>query len=135
MSRAAWAAVLAAAALTAACGFRAPDLFVVDRSGSVPGARLTLVFADNGLVHCDGRPRRLSDPLLLAARQLARDLAPAAERHLTLPPRPGSVLSYRVRLAAGTVTFSDNSAGMPPALTRMQALTRTVARQTCGLSR
>jgi hypothetical protein len=133
---AAAAAVLTATSLAAGCGFRAPDLFVVDRSGSVPGAGLSLVVADNGLVHCNGgRPRRLPDPLLLAARRLARDLAAPAERHLRRPPRPGSVLSYRVRLSAGTVTFSDNSAALPPVLVRLQGFVRVTATQACGLPR
>jgi hypothetical protein len=134
--RAIAAGALAAAALAAACGARAPDLFAVERRGSVPGARLTLVVADNGIARCNGGPeRRLPDGLLLAARQLARDLELPAARGLRLPPRPGSVLSYRVRLEAGSVAFADNSAGLPAGLRPLQGFTRTVATRVCGLPR
>jgi hypothetical protein len=109
---------------------------VIQRTGSIPGAKLTLIVSDDGNVRCDGGPpRRMSDRLLLTARQLARDLAVPASRRLRLPRRPGSVLSYRIRLATGSVSFSDNSPGLPAALRPVQGLTRDIARQACGLAR
>ena len=53
------AAVLALAATTAACGGGPPaDLFLVTRTGTVPGAELTVRFIDDGAVSCNGGPRR-----------------------------------------------------------------------------
>ncbi len=114
----------------------AADLFVVERSGSIPGAALTLRVSDDGRVRCNhGAPRRLSDDQLLSARELERDLEDAVGRGLRLPPGPSSVLSYRVRLASGTVAFSDTSRGLRPQLARVEAFTRSVARQVCRLAR
>jgi hypothetical protein len=128
--------VTAVGAIFAACGQRPPDLFVIERTGSIPGARLTLHVSDDGTVRCNrGKGRRLADPQLLAARRLARELEPLAARRLSLPPARGSVLSYRVRLAAGVVSFSDSSPGLRPAMGRVQAFTRWVARSTCGFAR
>lgn len=129
-------AVAGVGAVFAGCGQRSPDLFVVERTGSIPGARLTLRVSDDGSVRCNrGERRRLADPQLLAARQLARELEPLAARGLSLPPARGSVLSYRVRLAAGVVSFSDSSRGLRPAMGRVQAFTRSVASSACGLPR
>jgi hypothetical protein len=129
-------AVAAVVTVAAACGQRSADLFVVERSGSIPGARLSLHVSDDGTARCNrGERRRLADPQLLTARQLARELEPLAARRLSLPAARGSVLRYRVRLATGVVTFSDNSPGLRPAMARTQAFTRSVATATCGLAR
>ena len=134
MSRWAGVAGLGVALLGTSCGRTAPDLFEVHRSGAVPGARLVLAVSDNGLVRCNrGAPRRLPDGQLLAAREIARGLEEPASRGLTLEPGPGSVLSYRVRLAQGTVTFSDTSSRVRPELARVQAFTRRVGKDVCGL--
>jgi hypothetical protein len=129
-------AVTAVGAIFAACGQRPPDLFVIERTGSIPGARLTLHVSDDGTARCNrAERRRLADRQLLAARQLARELEPLAARRMSLPAVRGSVLRYRVRLAAGVVAFSDNSPGLRPAMARTQAFTRSVATATCGLAR
>jgi hypothetical protein len=129
--------LLVAAALTAAgCGSPAADLFVVTRSGPIPGARLKLLASDDGSVRCNGGARRdMGSDRLLDARELARDLAPEAERDRRLPPRPGSVLRYSVRLEDGTVSFADNSAAVSSQDLRLAAFTRDVARAVCGLAR
>ena len=127
---------MVAACLVVGCGARAPDLLLVQRDGSVPGARLTLEIADDGTVRCNhGEPRRMTDQQLLSARALARDLERPASLHVSLPPGRDGVLSYRVRLAEGAVSFTDTSPGLTPLLLRVQALTRSVATRTCGLPR
>ena len=134
MRRAALGAALALAA-AAGCGNRtAPDLFVVQRSGPVPGARLELRVYDDGQVRCDGGARRgLPDGALLDARAIARELNALAPR--TLPPGPRSVASYRVEVEEGTVRFSDSSPGQARPMFELQAFTRRVARETCGRPR
>ena len=128
--------IAVAACLAAGCGARAPDLLLVQRGGSVPGARLTLEISDDGTVRCNrGAPRRMADQQVLNARALARDLERPASLHVSLPPGRNSVLSYRVRLADGTVSFTDTSPRLTPPLLRLQALTRSVATRTCGLPR
>lgn len=122
--------------MAAGCGVRAPDLLLVQRAGSVPGARLTLEISDDGTVRCNrGERRRMTDHQLLVARALARDLERPAALHVSLPPGRNSVLSYRVRLADGTVSFADTSPRLTPPLLRVQALTRSLATRTCGLPR
>jgi hypothetical protein len=138
---AAVAAALALAAL-AACGTPSADLFVVQRSGTIPGARLTLLVTDGGQVRCNGGPLRdISSDELIEARAIVRglsgdkDAVGPADRHVDLPPGPGAILRYRVRVEAGDVAFSDTSSGQPPAFFRVAKLTRDLARGPCGLKR
>ena len=146
-----WAAIGCCAATTAlsACGnVQSPDLFLVTRSGSIPGAKLTLLASDGGTVTCNTNIRRdISSHQLLIARQIVRDLeglkgngdgndtVGPADRNLHLPSRPGSVLSYNVRAEAGTVGFSDNSRGQPKVFYDIAAFTREIAQGICGLPR
>lgn len=120
-----------------ACGAPPPDLFAVERSGRGPNANLELVVSDGGGVRC--RPRADPVPLdaerLLAARQLARDLGEPAALGLELPPGAGATLAYRARLEAGTVAFTDRSAGRPDAFNRLVAFTTDVAERVCRLDR
>src|SRR3954454_7111572 len=100
-----WPTIAAAAGLAAtaaACGTRPPDLLVLTRSGSVPGAGLRLLVRDDGGVRCNrGAARPLPDPQLLDAGEIVRELAGPASRHLALPAGRGSVLHYRIRLEEG----------------------------------
>lgn len=136
MRRAARAPAVLAAVL-AGCGTgQAADLFVVERSGSIPGAKLTLQVIDDGHVRCNGGERRaITGDDLLDARQIERDLARPAEEKVALPPGPRSVLTYRVRLQAGIVRFSDSSRGQGPELLAVQGFTRTIAKRVCRLAR
>src|SRR3954454_16752282 len=97
--------VLAALSLLG-CGAKSPDLFAVDRAGSIPGARLRVVVNDGGTVRCDNRKAvPITERELLDARDLQHDLeAPAAEA-LRLAAGRASILRYRVRTPDGTVTF------------------------------
>lgn len=132
------AAAAAAVALAAGgCGGEtSPDLFLLTRTGSLPGARLTLLVNDGGTVRCNGgAPRMLPDPRLLDARRIAEDLSDDAKRGLTLPAPRGSLLRFRVRTQDGTVTFSDVDAVRRPVLGRVVAFTRSIAQDVCGLAR
>ena len=129
-------AVLALAALAlVACGSPPPDLFVVTRSGPDPAANLTMVVSDGGSVTCNGKQHPLDAKRLLKARQLTRDLAKQAELGLELPPGPNANLSYKVRLEAGTVRFSDTSRGNPLAFFQLAAFTKDVSERVCGIVR
>jgi hypothetical protein len=122
--------------LLAGCGSPPADVFVVQRTGSGKNARLTLLVQDDGYVVCNGgRARAISNARLLDARQLARELAPQAELHVQLPPGKGSVLAYRVRLQAGTISFSDTSRPLPGAFARLTAFTADVSESVCGITR
>jgi hypothetical protein len=129
-----WLPVLAAAVL-AGCGSPPPDLFVVERSGADRNANLKLLVSDGGSVRCDGTEHPLDAARLLTARQLERDLEPQAELSIALPPGPGTVLSYRVRMEGGTLAFSDRSPGVPRTFQRLAAFTSDVAERVCGIER
>ncbi|HEX5145868.1 MAG TPA: hypothetical protein VFV85_02510 [Conexibacter sp.] len=128
---------LAALALAlAGCGAQAPDDFLLTRSGSLPGARLTLLVNDGGTVRCNGGAERtLPDPRLLDARRIAEDLSDDAKRDLTLAPPRGSLLRFRVRTQDGTVTFSDVDAARRRELAPVVEFAREVAQHVCGLAR
>ena len=130
------AAVLVLGCALSACGgsFKAPDLFLVQRSGSVPGASLALVVNEEGGVSCNrGATLKLSDPQLIQARALQEELQSPASRNLSLPAAPGSVLQYRVRDENGSVRFADNSRGQPAVLRKLALFTLQVAQSVCHL--
>jgi hypothetical protein len=127
-------AAVAALALAGCGGIRAADLFLVQRSGSVPGAQLTLLVNDEGGVRCNGgAQRKLSDAQLIEARAIQEDLRDPAGKHLSLPPGARSVLSYRVRDENGSVSFSDNSSRQPPVFHRLALFVLQAAQRACGL--
>jgi hypothetical protein len=129
-------APLVAAVAVAGCGSPSPDLFVIQRSGQDPGANVHLVVSDGGTVRCnDRKPVSIDADLLLDARQLARDLSEPAELGVRLPRGRRSVLSYRARVEAGTVSFSDTSPTRPHVFDRLAAFTKHVAETVCGIRR
>jgi len=139
MSSASGASVLAALAavvLGVGCsgGIRAPDLFVLERSGDVPGARLTLLVNEEGGVQCNGGAMvKLSDPALVQARAIQEELSGPASKHTSLPARAGSVLSYYLRDESGTVRFADNSAAQPKVFRNLALFVLQTAQQVCHL--
>jgi len=129
-------ALAAAAALAlAGCGTESADLFVVERDGELPGAKLTIVVGDGTSVECDGAERPFANALLLDARQLAADLEPLLERRTRLPVPTQALLRFRVFNDAGEVRFADASPRLAPELGRVIALTRSIARDSCGRER
>jgi len=113
-------------------GVLSADLFEVKRSGSVPGAQLTLVVNEDGTVRCDGGPPLpISDPQLVLARGIQEELKEAVSSHLALPPSHGSVLSYYLRDGEGYVRFSDNSAGQSKTMHELQGLVLEVGQKVC----
>jgi hypothetical protein len=129
------AALLAVLALTG-CGSPSADLFVVNRSGADRNAKLTLLVSDDGTVTCNQRkPVPMGAKRLLDARELARDLEKQAALGLELPKEKGSILSYRVRLEAGTIAFADTSRGLPKTFSRVEGFTADVAERVCKIRR
>jgi hypothetical protein len=124
-----------AAVLLAGCGTPGADLFVVTRSGSVPGAGLRMRTVDDGQVVCNGTSHDLPSKLLISSRVLVRDLSDPAKAGTDLPARRGSILRYRIRTEDGTVAFSDNSRGQPAVFFRAALLVRQIAKGPCGLPR
>lgn len=132
------AAALAGLALagTAGCGSEARDLFLVTRSGDVPGAPLTLRVTDDGRASCNHRPLvEITSAQLVTAREVERDLEDPAKAQLRLASGPQPVFSYRVRTEEGGVAWSDDSARQPAVLFKLAKLTRDVAKGPCHLPR
>jgi hypothetical protein len=135
---------LVATLVLAGCAGGTPsaDLVVVSRSGSIPGAKLTLLVNDGGFVRCNGKPQQeITSKQLIDARAMLRDLEGGKDedgpitKDLKLAPRPGSTLRYSVRGEDGTVAFADNSAGQPQVFYELAQFTRTMAKDVCGLPR
>jgi hypothetical protein len=133
------ASLLVLGSLMACGGVTAPDLFIVQRSGSDPGAKLTLLVNEEGRVHCngvgarDGHKLKLGDSALVQARAIQEDLKEPAAEHLSLSPGPESVLSYFVRDEHGWVRFADNSTGQPKVLRELALFVLRTAQDVCGL--
>lgn len=125
----------ALAALLAGCGTPPADLFVADRTGTIPGAKLHLRVDDGGTAYCDGEPHEMPSKLLILSRVLVNDLSKPAKRGRELPPGPSSILRYRIRTEDGIVAFSDTSRGQPPVFYRAADLIRQIAIRACRLPR
>lgn len=126
---------VALAVVAAGCGTASPDLFIAQRTGAIPGAKLRLRVTDDGVVKCNGTPKQLPSKTLILARVLSRDLAEPAQQKVSLPPEPDSVLHYSFRVEDGVTSFSDNSLLQPAVFYRAALLVRQIAKGTCGLPR
>ncbi|MBA3326877.1 MAG: hypothetical protein H0T43_01060, partial [Solirubrobacterales bacterium] len=118
----------------AACGTAAPDLFVVQRSGSVPGADLRLLVSDASVRCNGGPPRQLSSEEVLEARTLADDLRELQTSGRRPPAARAQIFSFAVRTEEGTLRFADTAA-RPDVLPRVTRFTRRAATDLCGLRR
>jgi hypothetical protein len=127
--------VLLSTLLAAGCGgVKAPDLFIVSRTGAGLHADLTLLVNEEGGVNCNGGPTfKLSDPQIVVARAIQEELHEQASSHLSLPAKPGSVLHYFLRDENGSVRFSDNSPGAGKVLHQLQLFIVQTAQQVCHL--
>ena len=72
--------------------------------------------------------------MLIQARNLASSLANDAKQHLDLPPKPGTVFTYKVKLQQGTIRFSDRDTLHHPVLAQVELFAAQAAQQACGLS-
>ena len=124
-------ACAAAAVLAAACGGPAADLYDVVRSGSIPGADLTVIPSGDGTVRCNGHRHELPDPLLLTAENLADALIAPANKGLRLRSGPRPIYTFVVTTPSGTFSYSDDSPHQGSTLYALQAWVRTVARTVC----
>jgi hypothetical protein len=129
-------AAAAGAWLLGGCGgVSAADLFVVQRSGGVPGANLTLLVNEEGGVRCNGgRTQKLSDAQLIEARSIQEDMRKPAEQRISLAPGPRSVFNYRLRQEQGSVSFSDDSPGQPQVFHRLTLFVLQTAQRVCHLA-
>lgn len=126
--------LVAVVALIGCGGIKAPDLFIVKRSGTGPDARLTMLVNEEGGIRCNGGAQlKLSDSQIVKAREIQEELHDPASKHLALPAQPGSVLAYSVRDQDGTVTFADNSRAQPKVLRSLALFVLEAAQQVCRL--
>jgi hypothetical protein len=131
-----WAsASIVIAGVLAGCGLnlQSPDVFLLTRTGQ--GRTLTLLVNDGGTIRCNGgRPRRISDALLLQARDVAVGLDADAKATLRLPAAANTVFSYTIRLQDGTISFPDTAASRHRELAQAELFAVRAAQQACGLS-
>jgi hypothetical protein len=131
MTRAVVVTALVALVL-AGCGSPPADLFVVERTGDVPGANLEMLVSD-GSVRCNGGPEEeISSAQVLQGRAIATDLAEVKQSDI---PRDKPVIfGFEVRSEWGTVRFAD-TVQRPEVLPKLVRLVRDLARNECGLVR
>jgi hypothetical protein len=130
MKRAALAGALAL--LIAGCGAPPADLFVVERTGNVPGAKLEMLVSD-GSVRCNGGPRHeISSQQLLRGRAIAAALEEVQQSDT--PPARAQIFAFTVQSEFGTIRFADTTT-RPEVLPQLVLLVRELARNVCGLPR
>ena len=133
------AGVVALGALTsltvAACGTPSPDLFVVKRDGTVPGAKLELLVSDQTARCNDGPAKNLSSGQIIEARDIKRDLLLVQTDDSAIPAAPpAQIFSFAVQTEEGTLRYPDTQQ-RPAILPRLSRFVRRVAIDTCGLER
>jgi hypothetical protein len=124
--------------LTAAligCGTPSPDLFVMKRDGTVPGAKLTLLVSDQTARCNDGPVKQLTSAQILEARDILRELLDVQAGSIEVPKAPpAQIFSFAVQTEKGTLRYPD-TAQRPPILPRLSRFVRRVAIDTCSLPR
>jgi hypothetical protein len=116
----------------AGCGGPPADLFVANRTGSVPGAKLEMLVSD-GSVRCNGgTEHEISSAQVLEGRAIATDLETVKQS--AIPRAKPGVFAYEVRSEWGTIRFVDRNTS-PSVLPRIVRLVRDLARTECGLVR
>lgn len=117
------------------CGTPSPDLFVVERSGTVPGARLSLLVSDQTTRCNDGPVEELTSAQILEARDIRDELHLIQEGETKVPEAPpAQFFSFAVTTELGTLRYPD-TAQRPEVLPRLSRFVRRVAIDTCGLER
>ncbi len=130
-----WGVAALAGALLCGCAadIQSPDLFVLTRTGQ--GQKLTLLVNDSGAIRCNGRAAsRLSDRMLLVARDLANSLDMDAKSGLRIKRPSNSVFSYTVRLQDGTIDFPDTAGSRHQELAQAEQFAVDAAQGPCGLT-
>lgn len=129
------AAMAAAALATVACGTPSPDLFVVERYGTVPGARLRLLVSDQTARCNDGPVKNLTSAQIIEARDIRRDLLLLQTDDEPIPEAPpAQFFRFAVQTEQGTLRYPDTQQ-RPVVLPRLSRFVRRVAIDTCGLRR
>jgi hypothetical protein len=119
----------------AGCGadIQSPDLFVLTRTGQ--GQKLTMLVNDSGTIRCNRQPvKRLSDRMLLVARDLVNTLDQDAKAGLRINRPSNSVFSYTVRLQDGTISFPDTAGRSHQELAQVEQFAVEAAQNSCGLT-
>ena len=119
----------------AGCGTPSPDLFVVERDGTVPGAKLHLLVSDTSVRCNNGSPLPLTSAQTIEARDITDDLLLVQSGEVAVPPSPPSqIFRFAIRTEDGVLRFAD-TAQRPPILPRTARFVRRVAIDTCKLVR
>ena len=127
-------AAAAAGALTG-CGTPSPDLFVVERDGTVPGAKLHLLVSDTSVRCNHGNALPLTSKQTIEARDLTDDLLAVQSGEVAYPkPPPAQIFHFTIRDQEGELRFPD-TAQRPDVLPRTARFVRRVAIDTCKLTR
>jgi hypothetical protein len=124
-----------AALALAACGTPSPDLFVVRRDGTVPGAKLDLLVSDT-TTRCNGGPARpLTSEQTLEARDITTELLKVQSGKVAVPPAPpAQIFRFSVQTEDGTLRYGDTTQ-RPEVLPRLTLFVRRLATGVCGLPR
>ena len=118
--------------LAAGCGTPPADLFVVQRTGTVPGANLRMLVSD-GTIRCnDGPKHEISSQEVLQGRAIATALEDI--KQADIPPGTPQIFAFRVRSESGTIRFADTTT-RPEVLPQLVRLVRDLARSVCHLPR
>jgi hypothetical protein len=127
--------VALASLVATGCGTPSPDLFVVKRDGSVPGAKLELLVSDQTARCNNGPVKNLTSEQILEARDILRVLLLEQTDGKPIPKAPpAQFFRFAVQTEEGTLHYPDTQQ-RPAILPRLSRFVRRVAIDTCGLRR
>jgi hypothetical protein len=121
----------AAAVLLTGCGGSAGELITISTTGGgEPPQRL--VVTGDGRGTCDGTGEKvLPSDLVIDAREIERELKPAAADRESFTDGPRGARRYVVSTNDGLVTFVEGAQGAPPAIGRAILLRQNLKRELC----
>ena len=101
------------------------------RSGTIPGADITLVPSGDGTVSATATRHELPDPLLINAENLADAMTAPATKGERLASGPRPVYTYVVTTPSGTFSFSDDTPHLGGTMRQIAAWVYTVTTTVC----
>ena len=125
------AALALAAATLAGCGGDVGELMTISTHGSA-GDNHRFVVTGDGRASCDGGGERgLPSDYVLDAREVERELAPAARERASYTDGPRGARRYTAATSDGIVTWVEGARGAPPAVAKAILLRQQLRRELC----
>jgi len=132
MRRAALAAAAGCALLVTGCGSTPGDILGLGISGGPQRTPVRMHVTEDGRGSCNSNPlHNLPDPLVLDARNIAREAKPISQKARTFGTAGPGLRTFELRTPDGTTDWAENAPGLPPVLPQAELLALQLQRLLC----